>query len=121
MIHAAAGAGAIVALSAAMVKTVALARRLAPLPRPILLVGQSGVGKGMLARFIHAHSGRSGDFIAVAGGELSESLLHDQLAGHEPGAFTGAQRRVRGAFERAQNGTLFLDELPLWSLGAQSA
>src|SRR2546425_314705 len=97
-----------------MLKTVELARRLAPLPRALLLVGESGVGKGLLARFIHAHSGRLGDFVALAGGELSESLLHDQLVGHEPGAFTGAARRLRGPFERAQNGTLFLDELPLW-------
>lgn len=104
-----------------MMKAVELARRLAPLPRPLLLVGQSGVGKGLLARFIHAQSARAGDFVAVAGGELSESLFHDQLAGHEAGAFTGAQRHVRGAFERAHHGTLFLDELPLWSLAAQSA
>jgi len=104
-----------------MMKAVELARRLAPLHRPILLVGQSGVGKGLLARFIHVQSARTGDFVAVAGGELSKSLLNDQLAGHEAGAFTGAQRRVRGVFERAHNGTLFLDELPLWSHAAQSA
>src|SRR2546422_4035203 len=60
------GAGAIIACSAAMIKAVELARRLAPLPRPILLVGQSGVGKGLLARFIHVQSARAGDFVAVA-------------------------------------------------------
>jgi len=59
-------AGAIIACSAAMLKAVELARRLAPLPRPILLVGQSGVGKGLLARFIHVQSARAGDFVAVA-------------------------------------------------------
>ena len=121
MLNPALAAGAIIACSAAMLKAVELARRLAPLPRPLLLVGQSGVGKGLLARFIHVQSARAGAFVAVAGGELSESLLHDQLAGHEAGAFTGAQRRVRGAFERAHNGTLFVDELPLWSHAAQSA
>jgi DNA-binding NtrC family response regulator len=121
MLPPALAAGAIIACSAAMLKAIALARRLAPLPRPVLLVGQSGVGKGLLVQFIHVESARAGDFVAVAGGELSESLLHDQLAGHEAGAFTGAHRRVRGAFERAQRGTLFLDELPLWSQGAQSA
>ena len=121
MLNPALAAGAIIACSAAMLKAVELAQRLAPLPRPLLLVGQSGVGKGLLARFIHVQSARAGDFVAVAGGELAESLLHDQLVGHEAGAFTGAQRRVRGAFERAQNGTLFLDELPLWSHAAQSA
>jgi len=99
----------------------ALARHLAPLPRPLLLVGETGVGKGVFARLIHAHSGRQGEFVALAGGELSESLYHDQLAGHEPGAFTGALRRVRGVFERAHGGTLFIDELPLWPRAAQSA
>src|SRR2546422_1651260 len=59
-------AGAIIPCSAAMLKAVELARRLAPLPRPILLVGQSGVGKGLLARFIHVQSARAGDFVAVA-------------------------------------------------------
>src|SRR5713226_8535985 len=72
-------AGAIIACSAAMIKAVELARRLAPLPRPLLLVGQSGVGKGLLARFIHVQSARAGAFVAVAGGELSASLLHDRL------------------------------------------
>ncbi len=113
--------GAIIASSAAMLRAVELARRFAPLPRPVVLVGQTGVGKGLLARFIHVQSGRVGNLVAVAGGDLSESLLHDQLAGHEAGAFTGAHHRVRGAFERAQLGTLFLDELPLWSRAAQSA
>jgi len=121
MVHAGVGAEAVIACSTAMLKTVALAQRLAPLPRALLLVGESGVGKGLLARFVHAHSGRHGDFVAVAGGELSESLLHDQLVGHEPGAFTGASLRFRGPFERARNGTLFLDELPLWPRAAQSA
>ncbi len=121
MVPVVAATGTVIAFSAAMVKALTLAKRLARLPRPLLLLGPSGVGKGLLARVIHAHSGRPGEFVAVAGGELSESLLQDQLVGHEPGAFTGAQRQVRGAFERAQNGTLFLDELPLWSLAAQSA
>jgi len=121
MIHAAAAAGAIIGSSAAMAKAVALARRLAQLPRPILLVGETGVGKGLLARLIHADSGRRGEFVALAGGELSDSLYHDQLAGHEAGAFTGALRRVRGVFERAHGGTLFIDELPLWPQQAQSA
>ena len=104
-----------------MAKAVALARHLAPVPRPILLVGETGVGKGLLARLIHAESRRPGEFVALAGGELSESLYHDQLSGHEAGAFTGALRRVRGVFERAHGGTLFIDELPLWSRQAQSA
>ncbi len=103
-----------------MEKAVALARRLAPLPRPILLVGETGVGKRLLARFIHSCSGRPGDFVAVAGSELSEALLHDEFASHDPGAFVSAHRRLRGPFERAQSGTLFLDELPLWPRAVQS-
>src|SRR6266851_1251505 len=66
MLRPAPTAGAIIACSAAMIKAVELARRLAPLSRPILLVGQSGVGKGLLARFIHVQSARAGDFVAVA-------------------------------------------------------
>jgi DNA-binding NtrC family response regulator len=120
MVHVAVATSAIIACSAAMVKAVTLARRLAPLPRPILLVGETGVGKRLLARFIHSCSGRPGDFVAVAGGELSEALLHGEFAGHEPGAFASAHRRLRGPFEQAQSGTLFLDELPLWPVAVQS-
>src|SRR5256884_186162 len=119
MVHVAVAAS-VVACSAAMIEAVALAKRLAPLPRPIVLIGETGVGKRLLARFIHSCSGRPGDFVAVAGGELSEALVHDEFAGHEPGAFASAHRRLRGPFERAQSGTLFLDELPLWPRAVQS-
>src|SRR5438876_9684243 len=99
MLNPALAAGAIIACSAAMLKAVELARRLAPLPRPLLLVGQSGVGKGLLARFIHVHSARAGAFVAVAGGGVAESILRDQLAGHGPGAFTGCQRSASGQLD----------------------
>lgn len=98
-----------------------LSHRFARIPRPILLLGPSGVGKGLFAKLIHSVSGVPGAFISVTGGELADSLYHSQLFGHEPGAFTGAVRQKRGAFEQAQGGTLFLDELPLWTPAAQSA
>jgi DNA-binding NtrC family response regulator len=107
--------------SAEMARTVALARLYAPLPRPLVLVGPTGVGKGLLARFIHAESGRPGPFVVLAGGELAETLYPDELRGHAVGAFTGASHPFPGAFERAHAGTLFADELPLWPLGAQKA
>jgi len=113
--------GIVLGSSEMMARVLALARRYAALPRPLVLVGPTGAGKGLLARVIHAESGRRGAFVALAGGELAESLYPDELRGHEAGAFTGASRRFPGAFERAHNGTLFADELPLWPLGAQKA
>jgi DNA-binding NtrC family response regulator len=107
--------------SAVMARTVALARLYAMLPRPLVLVGPTGVGKGLLARFIHTESRRPGPFVVLSGGELAETLYPDELRGHEAGAFTGASRSFPGAFERAHAGTMFADELPLWPLGAQAA
>ncbi len=98
MVPVAVAAGALVACSAAMVKVVTLARRLAPLPRPIVLVGETGVGKRLLARFIHNQSGRAGQFIAVGATDDGGPL---------------------GPLERAHNGTLFLKDLPLWPLAVQ--
>src|SRR2546430_17186476 len=73
MVHVAVAVGALVACSAAMVEAVAMARRLAPLPRPIAVVGETGVGKRMIARFIHAKGGRAGPFVTVHGGEVSDT------------------------------------------------
>jgi two-component system response regulator GlrR len=70
---------------------------------------------------MHAKSGRIGAFVALAGGQVADTLLHDQLFGHVRGAFTGAAVAARGAFTRAEHGTLFLDELPHWSRPAQAA
>ena len=81
--------------------------------RTILLTGESGVGKEVVAREIHARdeAARGSPFVAVNCGALSESLLEAELFGHERGAFTGAVKARRGVFEQAHGGTLFLDEI----------
>ncbi len=84
----------------------------APSSAPILITGETGVGKDIVARAIHLRSQRSyGPFVAVNCGALSESLLESELFGHEKGAFTGAMKTRRGRLEMADNGTLFLDEI----------
>ena len=83
-----------------------------PSDSPILLMGETGVGKEHLARAIHASSPRSaGPFVSVNTAAMPEQLLESELFGHEQGAFTGAVRYRRGAFEMAHGGTIFLDEI----------
>ncbi|MDR0716770.1 MAG: sigma-54 dependent transcriptional regulator [Azoarcus sp.] len=83
----------------------------APSGATVLIVGDTGTGKELLARHIHEKSGRGGPFVAVNCGAFSENLIEAELFGHEPGAFTGAQGARAGWFEAAQHGTLFLDEI----------
>lgn len=86
--------------------------QLAPLNKPVLITGERGTGKELIASRLHYLSERwQGPFISLNCAALSESLLDSELFGHEAGAFTGAQRRHQGRFERADGGTLFLDEL----------
>ncbi len=83
-----------------------------PSDSPILLTGETGVGKEHLAKAIHAHGPRSvGPFISINMAAMPENLLESELFGHEQGAFTGAVRYRRGAFELAHGGTIFLDEI----------
>ncbi len=77
----------------------------------VLVHGESGTGKELVARALHAASGRSGEFVAVNCGALAQDLLGSLLFGHERGAFTGAVQAHTGYFEQAEGGTLFLDEI----------
>jgi psp operon transcriptional activator len=85
---------------------------LAPLNKPILVVGERGTGKELIAHRLHYLSPRwQQPFISLNCATLAETLMESELFGHEAGAFTGAQKRHQGRFERADGGTLFLDEL----------
>lgn len=86
-------------------------RRVAPIPSTVLVLGESGSGKELVAREIHREGGHDRPFVALNAGAIAESLVESELFGHEKGAFTGADRLHRGAFERAAGGTLFLDEI----------
>src|SRR6187551_1778230 len=95
-----------------MQRCLELARMASSTDLPILILGESGTGKTLLARAIHNSSARAGrPFVAFNAAALSETLLDSQLFGHERGAFTGADQRVKGKFELANTGTLFLDEV----------
>jgi len=86
--------------------------KIAPLEKPVLIVGERGTGKELIAARIHYLSNRwENEFIKMNCAAISDSLLESELFGHEVGAFTGATRNHRGRFERADGGTLFLDEL----------
>jgi DNA-binding NtrC family response regulator len=95
-------------------------QRVASVPRPVLIVGERGTGKELVAREIHEAGGYgSGPFIAVNCAAFPDTLLESELFGHEKGAFTGADSRHRGRFEQANGGTLFLDEIGFMSLPFQ--
>jgi DNA-binding NtrC family response regulator len=87
-------------------------RRIVSSPSTVLLSGESGVGKEVIARFIHELSPRAPkDFVAINCASLSDDILENELFGHEPGAFTSANARKLGVFDLAHGGTLFLDEV----------
>jgi DNA-binding NtrC family response regulator len=105
----------------AMARVLALARQVAPSRATVLISGESGTGKEVLARYIHAHSGRQkGPFVGVNCAALPEHLLESELFGHEKGAFTGAVARKLGKFELASGGTLLLDEISEMDLALQA-
>lgn len=84
---------------------------IAPSPRPVLITGESGVGKELFARALHLSSGRPGEFVAVNSAGLDDLMCADALFGHVAGAYTGADSYRPGLVERAKGGTLFLDEI----------
>jgi two-component system, NtrC family, response regulator HydG len=89
-----------------------LAGRIAPYDSPVLITGETGVGKEVMARYIHAHSRRvKGVFLGINCGALPENLLESELFGHKAGSFTGATADRSGLFEEAGGGTIFLDEI----------
>lgn len=96
------------------------AQQVCNLDSPVLLLGETGVGKDVIANTIHFSSQRKdGPFIGVNCGAIPDSLIDSELFGHEKGAFTGALSQKRGRFERANNGTIFLDEIGELPLQAQ--
>ncbi|MEJ2194015.1 MAG: sigma 54-interacting transcriptional regulator [Ignavibacteriaceae bacterium] len=95
-------------------------QQVATLDSPVLLLGETGVGKDVIANTIHYSSSRSdGPFVSVNCGAIPDTLIDSELFGHEKGAFTGALAQKRGRFERANKGTIFLDEIGELPLPAQ--
>lgn len=106
--------------SSAFLDAVERASRAAPLNRPVLVVGERGTGKELIAERLHRLSSRwDGPLVTMNCAALPETLIEAELFGHEAGAFTGATRVREGRFEEADGGTLFLDELGTLSMGAQ--
>ena len=107
--------------SLCMQQVFALAQKIAPCDVSALVTGETGTGKELLARAIHGESTRAeGPFVGFSCASLAETLIEDELFGHERGAFTGALMARRGRFEAANQGTLFLDEIGDLSLALQS-
>jgi DNA-binding NtrC family response regulator len=105
-----------------MQRAVELATRVAaaPLSSTVLVHGESGTGKDLVARLVHERSGASGTLVTIDCGALPESLLESELFGHERGAFTGASETRPGRFEAARDGTLVLDEIAALTPTAQA-
>jgi two-component system, NtrC family, response regulator AtoC len=112
---------AAIGASPAMLEVFRMVGRVAGSPATVLILGQSGTGKELVAKAIHRNSPRAaGPFVAINCAAIPENLLESELFGHEKGAFTGAITRKIGRFERAHGGTLFLDEIGDMSLSLQS-
>lgn len=96
-----------------------LIRNIAPTGVDVLINGQTGTGKEVVARLLHSASARKGNFVAINCGALPESVFESEIFGHEAGAFTGAQKRRVGKLEYANGGTVFLDEIESMPMALQ--
>jgi two-component system NtrC family response regulator len=113
--------GRVIADSAAMQRVLATVERIAAARTPVVIHGETGVGKGLMAKIIHRQSTRARQlFMPLNCSALTEQLLESELFGHERGAFTGAASAKQGLFEVADGGTLFLDEFTEMSHGMQT-
>src|SRR5262245_26417282 len=111
----------VVVASKAMTELLSMAERAAQSSAKVLITGESGVGKDVVARHIHSHSARKhAPFVAVNCAGVTETLLESELFGHVKGSFTGAYRDKRGKLQIAHRGTLFLDEVGEMSLRMQA-
>lgn len=110
----------IIGAESGLKQVTAMVRQVADLDSPVLILGETGTGKELVAKAIHESSRRSdGPMIRVNCGAIPESLMDSELFGHEKGSFTGATRLKRGFFEQADGGTIFLDEIGDLPLAAQ--
>ena len=110
-----------IAVHPSMLRIMELAKKVAPSRSTVLMKGETGVGKEVMARYIHHHSDRrDGPFIAINCAALPENLLESELFGHEKGAFTGAITRKKGKFELANGGILLLDEISEMAVSVQA-
>src|SRR5258705_3068399 len=115
------GRGPLPGASPPMREVYRLIDQAAPTPAPVLITGDTGTGKELVARTIHDLSPRAKQqFVAVNCSAIPETLLESELFGHEKGAFTGAMERRAGDFELADTGTIFLDEITEMSPGLQA-
>src|SRR5438128_1339657 len=105
--------GTVIALSPGMTEVLHRIHQYADASTPVVLVGETGTGKSFFARLLHQVGGRSGRFSDGTGGEIQESLAHDELFGHVRGSFTGAVQRRAGLLADASGGTLLLDDFHL--------
>ena len=114
-------AAGVICIDPASRELFAMAQRVAQTDATVLLTGESGVGKEVVARYIHRQSARkNGPFVAINCAAIPDSLLEATLFGYEKGAFTGAQQAQAGKFEQAQDGTLLLDEVTEMPMGLQA-
>jgi two-component system C4-dicarboxylate transport response regulator DctD len=105
--------------SAAIERVRTMIRSVGPTAADVLINGQTGTGKEVVARQLHAASGRTGQFVAINCGALPETVFESEIFGHEAGAFTSAQKRRIGKLEYANGGTVFLDEIETMPLSLQ--